>query len=62
MPYCSPKAWVEIQATYQGLPKVAESYVVHLTPLEGELLLPALVEEVDWPGVFEFRSGGAQAQ
>ena len=44
-----------IQKKYKHLPKVDESYVVHLTPLEGELPLPPLLDEVNWPGVFEFR-------
>jgi hypothetical protein len=45
----------EIQQKYRNLPSVDECYVVRLTPLQEELPLPALVEEVDWPGVFEFR-------
>jgi hypothetical protein len=45
----------EIREKYKHLPRVDESYVVHLTPLAGELPLPALVDEVNWPGQFEFR-------
>ena len=44
-----------LQKKYKHLPKVEESYVVHLTPLEGDLPLPALIDEDGWPGVFEFR-------
>jgi len=40
---------------YKHLPTVRESYVVQLTPLKGDLPLPQLVEETNWPGVFEFR-------
>jgi hypothetical protein len=29
--------------------------VVQLMPLKGELPLPELTEETNWPGVFEFR-------
>lgn len=45
----------EIQEKYRNVPSVDECYVVRLTPLQEELPLPALVDEVDWPGVFEFR-------
>jgi hypothetical protein len=44
-----------IREKYAHLPKVDERYVVHLTPLEGDLPLPPLVDEVNWPGVFAFR-------
>lgn len=44
-----------LQKKYRLLPKVEESYVVRLTPLEGDVPLPALVKGADWPGVFEFR-------
>jgi hypothetical protein len=44
-----------LQKKYKHLPKVDECYVVHLTPLAGELPLPALIDEDGWPGVFEFR-------
>jgi len=40
---------------FSHLPQVDESYVIRLAPLEGEVPLPPLVEEVNWPGVFEFR-------
>jgi hypothetical protein len=45
----------ELQEKYEHLPAVDEGYVVHLTPLDGDLPLPALVDEVNWPGVFELR-------
>jgi len=44
-----------IREKYAHLPKVDERYVVHLTPLEDDVPLPPLVDEVNWPGVFEFR-------
>lgn len=44
-----------LQKRYKHLPKVGESYVVHLTPLEGDVPLPVLLDEDGWPGVFEFR-------
>lgn len=45
----------ELAEKYRHLPTVRESYVVQLTPLAGDLPLPALEEETNWPGVFEFR-------
>ena len=45
----------ELAEKYKHLPTVRESYVVQLTPLKGDLPLPALTEETNWPGVFEFR-------
>jgi hypothetical protein len=42
----------ELEAMYAHLPPVDEGYVVHLTPLTGELPLPELVEDIGWPGVF----------
>lgn len=45
----------EIREKYSDRPVVAESYVVQLTPLAGDLPLPALVEDIGWPGVFEPR-------
>lgn len=44
-----------VRKKYRHLPKVDERYVVHLTPLEGDVSLPPLVDEVNWPGVFECR-------
>jgi hypothetical protein len=44
-----------IRKKYAHLPKVDERYVVRLTPLDGDLPLPPLVDEVNWPGVFAFR-------
>lgn len=44
-----------LREKYQHLPSVSESYVVHLTPWVEELPLPALSDQVDWPGVFTFR-------
>jgi hypothetical protein len=44
-----------LQEKYKDLPEVDEFYVVHLTPLESDVPLPALVDEVNWPGVFELR-------
>jgi hypothetical protein len=44
-----------IRNKFRHLPKVDECYVVHLTPLAGDLPLPPLLDEVNWPGVFEFR-------
>lgn len=45
----------EIREKYRDLPEVEQGYVVHLTPLEQDLPLPVLVDEVGWPGVFELR-------
>lgn len=45
-----------IQEKYKDLPKVEVFYVVHLTPLEGDLPLPALIDDMNWPGVFALRS------
>jgi hypothetical protein len=45
----------EMAEKYKQLPTVRESYVVQLTPLKGDLPLPQLTEETNWPGVFEFR-------
>lgn len=45
-----------IREKYAHLPTVDERYVVHLTPLDGDVPLPALIDDVEWPGVFEFRS------
>ena len=45
----------EIAEKYAHLPRVEASYVVHLRPPSGEARMPALVSEVGWPGVFEFR-------
>jgi len=47
----------DIQEMYGHLPEVEESYVVRLTPLQGEVPVPALVDQVGWPGVFEPRRG-----
>jgi len=46
----------EIAECYGDLPEVEESYVVRLTPLEGEVPVPALTDQVHWPGVFELRT------
>jgi hypothetical protein len=45
----------EISEKYAHLPAVTESYVIQLTPLREVVPLPTLVEEIDWPGVFELR-------
>ena len=45
----------EMAEKYKHLPTVRESYVVQLTPLRGDLPIPQLTEETNWPGVFEFR-------
>src|SRR5262245_8535019 len=45
----------EMAEKYKHLPTVRESYVVQLTPLKGDLPLPQLTEETNWPGAFEFR-------
>lgn len=47
----------EIAETYKHLPTVRESYVVRLTPLDGDLPLPGLDEETNWPAVFALRPG-----
>ena len=46
----------ELEAKYRHLPAVDEAYVVRLSPLKGDVPVPALVDEVGWPGVFEFRA------
>ena len=50
----------ELEEKYRHLPEVDEAYVVRLTPLEGTIAPPALVDEVGWPGVFEFRKDAAR--
>ena len=45
----------DIRDKYKHLPKVEDFYVIHLTPLKGDVPLPALIEDAGWPGVFEFR-------
>lgn len=45
----------EIREKYADRPVVEEAYVVRLTPSEGEVPLPAFVEETHWPGVFVVR-------
>ncbi len=44
-----------IREKYADRPSVPDGYVVQLTPLVGDLPLPALVEDGNWPGVFEMR-------
>jgi len=47
----------EIEKKYKHLPEVSESYVIQLSPLDKkEIPLPKLVPEVNWCGVFEFRT------
>jgi hypothetical protein len=46
----------EISERYAHLPAVSESYVIRLTPLREDVPLPALVEEIDWPGIFVLRT------
>jgi hypothetical protein len=45
----------EVAEKYKHLPTVRESYVVRLMPLEGDLPLPGLDEETNWPAVFALR-------
>jgi hypothetical protein len=45
----------EIAEKYAALPEVEESYVIHLTPAAAERPSPALVPDVGWCGVFDFR-------
>jgi len=42
----------EIRERYADRPAVEEAYVVRLSPLSGDVPLPAFVEETHWPGVF----------
>src|SRR5688572_20038809 len=46
----------EVAEKYKHLPAVRESYVVQLTALAGDLPLPRLDEETNWPAVFELRA------
>ena len=45
----------ELNDKYAHLPRVEEAYVVHLTPLDGDVATPGLVDEIGWPGIFELR-------
>lgn len=45
----------ELEERFGHLPKVEENYIVQLTPLREELPLPSLVDEINWPGMFEPR-------
>lgn len=46
-----------LEARYPQLPRVAERYVIHLRACAENLPLPALVEDINWPGLFERRAG-----
>jgi hypothetical protein len=45
----------EISARYADRPDIGYDYVIRVTPEDGDVPIPELVDEIEWPGLFRFR-------